>query len=253
MPALAAVPRNFRRETLAIHGSVVGRDGEQYRETRSDGRDGLVRDVHGGGAHPLDDRAHAAGPCLVQHPGIVAANDGFDLARGEMPGREHRHALFERQPRDEGHLAEAVTVLEQEWLAVDIDALAAIGGCGGHAVSMEKRPRSRPQVLFEKQRQRWEWRKLVAGQTGVVRHDIGGGSALARCRQVRAQREDHESQNNGGNQSPAKWCHLCLPSIPPPFGGLSAPRGVGYPPASLRTLNRKGQAKTRRLSVSSVT
>jgi hypothetical protein len=34
---------------------------------------------------------------------------------------------------------------------------------------------------------------------------------------------------------------------------LSPPREVGYPPASLRTLNWKEQAETGRLSVSSVT
>src|ERR1700687_1695324 len=87
-------------------------------------------------------------PCLVQHPGVVAANDGLHLARGEMPGREHRHALFERQPRHEGHLPEAVTVLVQERLAVDLQALAAIGGCGGAAPQRGGGPPVRPPRCF---------------------------------------------------------------------------------------------------------
>src|SRR5687767_8973614 len=46
---------------------------------------------------------------------------------------------------------------------------------------------------------------------------------------------------------------LCLPSLPPPFGGLCPLRGVGYRLASLRTLNTTRQGETRCLSVSSVT
>src|SRR6266699_2134352 len=87
----------------------------------------------------------AARPLLVQHPGVVAADDGLDLARGEMPGREHRHALFERQPCNVRDLPEAVAVLVQERLAVDLEALTAIGGCCGHTASMEKGPRARAQ------------------------------------------------------------------------------------------------------------
>src|SRR5438552_1545535 len=135
----------LRRDALTILGSIVRGDGEQYREAGANRRDRLVRDMHGGGAHPLDDRAHRRSALLVQHPGVVAADDGLDLARGEMPGREHRHALFERQPCDVRDLPEAVAVLVQERLAVDLEALTAIGGCCGHTASMEKGPRARAQ------------------------------------------------------------------------------------------------------------
>ena len=50
----------------------------------------------------------------LQHPGVVAADDGLDLFRAEVSGCPHGHALAERQPRDIGDLAEAVAVLEQD-------------------------------------------------------------------------------------------------------------------------------------------
>jgi len=64
-----------------------------------------------------------------------------------MPGREHRHALGERESRDEGDLSKAVAVLEQKRLAVELDALPSISRCCGHAVSMRKRPIDRPYVF----------------------------------------------------------------------------------------------------------
>jgi len=61
-----------------------------------------------------------------------------------MPGREHGHALIEREPRDESDLAKAIAVLEQERFAVELDTLPAVCRCNGHDLSMSKRPRDRP-------------------------------------------------------------------------------------------------------------
>src|SRR5919204_3041916 len=72
----------------------------------------------------------------LQHPRVVAAHDRLDLARREVAWRPDGHALPERQPRDVRHLAEAVTMLEEELFAVDFDKLSAIGGRGGHERSM---------------------------------------------------------------------------------------------------------------------
>ena len=109
---------------------------------------------------------------LFEHPGIVAAHDGLDLrlegyaslARvrtilgspnfgygffaqgnsappgngfsGGMARREDRHAAGERQARDVRDRAEAVAVLEEEWLAVDLDQLTAVTRCRGHPPSI---------------------------------------------------------------------------------------------------------------------
>jgi len=44
-----------------------------------------------------------------------------------MSGSEDGHALLERQTRDVRDLTEAIAVLEQERLAVDLDELPSIG------------------------------------------------------------------------------------------------------------------------------
>jgi len=87
---------DLRRDALAVLGPIVGRDAEQHGETGPDRRDGLLGDVNGSGAHTLYDRAHRRRSCLVQHPGIVPADDRLDFACGEVTWREHRHALVER-------------------------------------------------------------------------------------------------------------------------------------------------------------
>src|SRR5437879_3886808 len=74
----------------------------------------------------------------LQHPGVVAADDGLDLARAEVAGRPDRSAQAERQARDVRDLPEAVAVLEQERLAVDLDELTAIRGGRGHATRLEE-------------------------------------------------------------------------------------------------------------------
>src|SRR5438552_13463211 len=77
---------------------------------------------------------------LLQHPRVVAADHVLDLFRGEVAGRPHDHALGQRHPRDVRDLAEAVAVLEEELLAVDLDELSTIGRDGGrHALSMRAR------------------------------------------------------------------------------------------------------------------
>ncbi len=142
---------------------------------------------------------------LVQHPGVVAADDGLDLARGEMPGSEHGHALLKRQPRDVGDLPEAVTVLVQEGLAVDLQSLAAIGGCGGHTASMEKGRVPALSAASGSLEGRpghgcGRRRTVVAWQAWVVRHDIEVGTAVVRGSHVRRERKDHEGQHDHANE-----------------------------------------------------
>ena len=73
---------------------------------------------------------------LLQHPGVVAAHDGFDLVLSEMTGCEHCVAATERKAGDVRHLAEAIPMLEQEGLAVDLEQLTAVGRSGWHGSSL---------------------------------------------------------------------------------------------------------------------
>src|SRR5512135_2300975 len=75
---------------------------------------------------------------LFEHPGVVAPHDRLDLARRQVPGGVDGHALLEGHARDVGDLPEAVPVLEQEGLPVDLDELSSIRGRRGHALSMRK-------------------------------------------------------------------------------------------------------------------
>src|SRR6266542_4311162 len=75
----------------------------------------------------------------LQHPRVVAEDDGLDLARAEMTRSPHGAAQSEREARDVRDLPETVAVLEQEGLAVDLDELAAIRRRRGHAASLSER------------------------------------------------------------------------------------------------------------------
>src|SRR5256885_3640323 len=75
----------------------------------------------------------------LEHPGVVAADDGFDLVGAEVARRPDGAAQAEGQARDVGDFPEAVAVLEEERLPVDLDELAAIGRGRGHAASVSER------------------------------------------------------------------------------------------------------------------
>src|ERR1700716_643188 len=85
----------------------------------------------------------------LQHPGVVPADDRFDLRRGKVARSEHCHVLTEWKAGNEGHSSEAIAVLEQEGRSVDLESLTMAGRGRRHARSM--RLEIRPGTLGEHQ------------------------------------------------------------------------------------------------------
>jgi hypothetical protein len=116
-------PGDLGGEALPVFRAIVRAYAEEDHHAVRDLGDALLGDADRGRSHALNDRADG----LLQHPGVVAAHDRFDLGAGQVPGREDSHALGQRQPGDIGDFPEPVTVLEKKLLAIDLDQLTAIG------------------------------------------------------------------------------------------------------------------------------
>jgi hypothetical protein len=127
---------DLRRQALAVFRSILDTDAEQDDDAPGDLGDALDIDMHRCRPHPLNDRAQSV--TSVQHPRIVATDNGFDLARREVTGCEDGHALAKGQTSDVCDLAESVTVLKEKALAFNLDELTTRGCRCWHDRSMSE-------------------------------------------------------------------------------------------------------------------
>src|SRR5688572_22596688 len=86
-------------------------------------RPGPIAEMRSSSTSTLADRTRwttALRERSLQHPRVVSADHRLDLFRGEMAGRPNEDVPLEWEARDVGDLPEAVPVLKDETLPIEL-------------------------------------------------------------------------------------------------------------------------------------